>query len=70
MVFSNHASNQANNLKADGEQISNSSNHKNNKAHKEVMSLLWTFQTIFRSDDKTNPAEAGFINYRGVLAGV
>lgn len=27
------------------------------------MSLLWTSTTIFRSDDKTNPAEAGFINH-------
>ena len=55
MVFNNHASNQASNRN------DNSSNHQNNKAHKEAMSLRWTFQTIFRSDDETNPAKAGFI---------
>lgn len=54
MVFSNHASNQDNNLK-------DNSSHQNNKAHKEEMSLRWTSTTIFRFDDKTNPAEAGLV---------
>ena len=54
MVFSNHASNQDNNSN------DNSRIHQNSKAHKEVMSLRLTFQMTFRSDDKANPAEAGF----------
>lgn len=54
MVFSNNTSNQDNNRK------DNNSSHQNKKAHKEEMSLRWTFQATFRSDDKTNPAEAGF----------
>ena len=35
--------------------------HQNNKAHKEEMSLQWTSTIQYPSDDKTNPAEAGFI---------
>lgn len=54
MVFSNNSSNQAN------KRNDNSSNQ-NNKAHKEGMRLIWTSKTTFRSDDKTNPAEAGFL---------
>lgn len=60
MVFSNRASNQDSNLRVDGEQISNNS-HKNNKAHKEAMSLRWTSMIQYPSDDKTNPVEAGLL---------
>lgn len=55
MVFSNHASNQGNNR--------NSSSNQNNKAHKEAMSRRWTSMIQYPSDDKTNPAEAGFYFY-------
>lgn len=55
MVFSNNASNQANNRND-----SNSSNQ-NNKAHKEAIILRWTLTIQYPSDDKTNPAEAGFL---------
>nr|UVX34045.1 MAG: hypothetical protein [Bacteriophage sp.] len=54
MVFNNHASNQDNNRN------DNNNSHKNNKAHKEAMSLRWTSKIQYPSDDKTNPAEAGF----------
>lgn len=57
MVFSNNASNQDNN-----HNDSNSSNQ-NSKAHKEAMSLLWTSMIQYPSDDKTNPAYAGFYFY-------
>ena len=60
LVSSNHASSKDSNLKADGEQIRNSS-HQNNKAHKEATSLRWTSTIQYHSDDKTNPAEAGFV---------
>ncbi len=53
MVFNNHASNQDSNR-------NDNSNHQNNKAHKEAMSLRWTLMIQYHSDDKTNPAEAGF----------
>lgn len=55
MVFSNHASNQDNNRN------DSNSSHQNNKSHKEEMSLRWTSTTTSHSDDKTNPAEAGFV---------
>ncbi|ATE85659.1 hypothetical protein KGB36_gp12 [Shigella phage Sf11 SMD-2017] len=54
MVFNSHASNQANNR-------NDNNSRQNNKSHKEAMSPQWTSTTTFRSDDKTNPAEAGFI---------
>lgn len=53
MVFSNHASNQDSNR-------NDNSSHQNNKANKEGMSLLWTSTIQYPSDDKINPAEAGF----------
>lgn len=55
MVFSNNSSNQANNRND-----SNSSNQ-NSKARKEVVSLLWTSMTTFRSDDKTKPRRSGVL---------
>lgn len=54
MVFSNQSSNQ------DSNHNDNNSNHQNNKAHKEAMSLRWILMIQHPSDDKTNPAEAGF----------
>nr|DAM07437.1 MAG TPA: hypothetical protein [Caudoviricetes sp.] len=53
MVFSNHASNQASSHK-------DNNSHQNNKAHKEEVSRRWTLMIQYHSDDKTNPAEAGF----------
>lgn len=54
MVFNNNASNQDNNR-------NDNNSNQDNKSHKEAMRIRWGFQMIFRSDDKTNPAEAGFI---------
>lgn len=55
MVFSNNDGNHANNPRG------NNSSNQNNKAHREEMSLRWTSTTTFPSDDKNNPAEAGFV---------
>lgn len=56
MVFNNHASNQAINR-------NDNSSNQNNKANKEAMSLRWTLTIQYPSDDKNNPAEAGFFFY-------
>ena len=56
MVFSNHTNNQANNRK-------DNNSRQNNKAHKQAMSRRWTSMIQYHSDDKTNPAEAGFFFY-------
>lgn len=53
MVFNNHTSNQDSNR-------NDNNSHQNNKSHKEEMSLRWISMMISPSDDKTNPAEAGF----------
>ena len=55
MVFNNHASKQASNGN------NNSNSNKDNKVHKEEMNHLWILMIQFRFDDKTNPAEAGFL---------
>lgn len=57
LASSNNASNQVSNQASNH---NNYSRNQNNKAHKEEMSLRWNSTIQYHSDDKTNPAEAGF----------